>query len=344
MYVLAKIPFATHNQFVFYPSVNYPTFEGVRMAVKRSLVVSSLALFASALMANPVTAAPLSGTPGPSLTPEPKALSSQVAGSTDSGIQNGMRQAYNALPADMREAIPSELRPLQNSPLPRTHALPQSASMCFDSTGRKEKAPEAPQACTNTVAITYDDGPSPETTNHLLDILKSKNVKATFFAIGGNSDAFPEILRRERDEGHLVANHSYNHPQLNALSDDRIAAELDETDKAIEMALGSRPHWLRPPYGATDERVASIAGERGLSLALWDVDTVDWQNRNADITCRNAVDNAVPGSIILMHDIHPSTVDAAPCIIDGLREKGLRPVTLDELVQPVPGHTYTTAE
>ena len=259
-----------------------------------------------------------------------------------------MRQAFNALPADVRKAIPGELRPVQHSPHPRTQPLPQAPSMCFDTNGRKKKAPEAPPACTNTVALTYDDGPSPETTTRLLDILKSKDVKATFFAIGGNSDAFPEILRRERDEGHIVANHSYNHPQLNAIADERIAAELDETDKAIEAALGSKPRWLRPPYGATDERVASIAGQRGLSLALWDVDTSDWQNRNADITCRNAVDNAVdnavPGSIILMHDIHPSTVDATACIIDGLREKGLRPVTLDELVQPVPGRTYTNAE
>ncbi|WKK61604.1 polysaccharide deacetylase family protein [Corynebacterium sp. P3-F1] len=312
--------------------------------MKRSLIASSLAVLTSALIANPATAAPLSSAPGPSLTPAPTALSSTAAQHLDSGIQSGMRQAYNALPTDVRKAIPDELRPFQHMPLPRTQPLPQTASMCFDTDGRKKKAPEAPPACTNTVAITYDDGPSPDTTTRLLDILKSKNIKATFFAIGGNSDAFPEILRRERDEGHLVANHSYNHPQLNAISDERISAELGETDKAIESALGTKPHWLRPPYGATDERVASIAGQHGLSLALWDVDTADWQNRNADITCRNAVDNATAGSIILMHDIHPSTVDATPCIIDGLREKGLRPVTLDELVQPVPGRTYTNAE
>lgn len=272
------------------------------------------------------------------------ALSSQAATTIQSGIQNGMSQAYNALPADVRKAIPNELRPVQHTPLPRTQPLPQAAPMCFDTDGRKKKAPEAPPACTNTVAITYDDGPSPATTNRLLDILKSKDVKVTFFAIGRNSDAFPEILRRERDEGHLVANHSYNHPQLNAIANERIAAELDETNRAIETVLGAKPHWMRPPYGATDERVAAIAGQRGLSLALWDVDTADWQNRNADITCRKAVENASAGSIILMHDIHPSTVDAAPCIIDGLRAKGLRPVTLDELVQPVPGRTFTHAE
>ncbi|WP_297851747.1 polysaccharide deacetylase family protein, partial [uncultured Corynebacterium sp.] len=121
-------------------------------------------------------------------------------------------------------------------------------------------------------------------------------------------------------------------------------AELDTTSDAINAATGSKPRWLRPPYGATNDRVAAVAGQRGMSLALWDVDTLDWQNRNADITCRKAVENAVAGSVILMHDIHPSTVDAAPCIIDGLRAKGLRPVTLDEMIDPVPGRTYTRAE
>lgn len=312
--------------------------------MKRSLVASSLALFTSALIAGPAAAAPISSNPGPSLAPEPAALSSQAAQSIDSGIQNGMSQAYNALPADVKKAIPDELRPVQRTPLPRTQPLPQAAPMCFDTNGRKKRPPEAPPACTNTVAITYDDGPSPETTNRLLDILKSKDVKATFFTIGSNADAFPDILRRERDEGHVVANHSYNHPQLNAISEDRVGRELDESNRAVESALGSKPHWVRPPYGATNDRVAAIAGERGLSLALWDVDTADWQNRNADITCRNAVDNAQAGSIILMHDIHPSTVDAEACIIDGLRAKGLRPVTLDEMIQPVPGHTYTRAD
>jgi len=312
--------------------------------VKRSLIASSLALITSALLASAAVAGPLSANLGPSLEPDPVALSSEASQNITSGVQNGMHQAYNALPPEMKKAVPDELRPVQHTPHPRTQPLHQGAPMCFDHNGRKKSAPEAPPACTNTVAITYDDGPSPETTPRLLDILKSKDAKATFFAIGSNADAFPDILQRERDEDHLVANHSYNHPQLNAISDDRIGRELDETSRAIESALGSKPHWMRPPYGATNDRVAAVSGERDMALALWDVDTADWQNRNADITCRNAVDNAQAGSIILMHDIHPSTVDAAACIIDGLRAKGLRPVTLDEMVQPTPGHTYTRAQ
>lgn len=280
----------------------------------------------------------------PSLSSDPVALSSSVAHDIDSGIQNGMRQAYNALSAEAKNAIPEPFRPVQHSSLPRTEPLQHETSMCRDENERKKPEDEAPQMCMNTVAITYDDGPSPETTTRLLDILKSKDAKATFFVVGSNAEAFPEILQRARDEGHTIANHSYNHPQLSALSDDRIAAELDTTTDAINAALGMKPQWLRPPYGATSDRVAAVAGGRGMGLALWDVDTADWQNRNADITCRNAVDNAVGGSVILMHDIHPSTVDAAACIVDGLRAKGLRPVTLDEMIQPAAGHTYTHAE
>ena len=102
---------------------------------------------------------------------------------------------------------------------------------------------------------------------------------------------------------------------------------------------------MRPPYGSYDSRVASAAGERGMSLAIWDVDTADWQHRNPTTTCKRAVEGAREGSIILMHDIHQPTVDAAECVIDGLRAKGLNPVGLDEMIEhPEAGHVYTRAD
>ena len=101
---------------------------------------------------------------------------------------------------------------------------------------------------------------------------------------------------------------------------------------------------MRPPYGATNNRVASVIGSRDQAVALWDVDTVDWRHRSTAKTCSIAVANAQAGSIILMHDIHPSTVNAAECIIDGLRAKGLHPVSLAELFEaPRAGVTYTSA-
>lgn len=195
--------------------------------------------------------------------------------------------------------------------------------------------------CENCVAITYDDGPVPNT-NNLLDTFAEKGVHATFFLIGGNAAAYPEVVQRMFDEGHEIGNHSYKHPQLPRLSDAGVAKEIDSTNAAIDEAGAPYPVWMRPPYGATNNRVASVVGARGHALALWDVDTSDWKNRNTATTCSIAVARAEAGSVILMHDIHPSTVDAAECIIDGLRAKGLHPVSLAELFEaPESGVTYT---
>ena len=123
-----------------------------------------------------------------------------------------------------------------------------------------------------------------------------------------------------------------------------MAYEIDSTNTAIKEAGGRYPKWMRPPYGATNNRVASVIGSRDQAVALWDVDTADWRHRSTAKTCSIAVANAQAGSIILMHDIHPSTVNAAECIIDGLRAKGLHPVSLAELFEePEAGVTYTSA-
>ncbi|MCZ9293091.1 polysaccharide deacetylase family protein [Corynebacterium meitnerae] len=197
--------------------------------------------------------------------------------------------------------------------------------------------------CENCVAITYDDGPVPNT-NVLLDVLKKKRVHASFFLIGGNAQAYPEIVKRLHNEGHDIGNHTLSHPQLTALSNARVAYEIDSTNTAIKEAGGRYPKWMRPPYGATNNRVASVIGSRDQAVALWDVDTVDWRHRSTAKTCSIAVANAQAGSIILMHDIHPSTVNAAECIIDGLRAKGLHPVSLAELFEaPKAGVTYNSA-
>lgn len=198
-----------------------------------------------------------------------------------------------------------------------------------------------PPACDDCVAITFDDGPSDETVR-LLDILREKDVRASFFVIGTSAELRPGILRRMLFERHTIANHSLNHPPLTTLAEPGIANELDVTTGIIKDSVYWGPRWLRPPYGDMDARVASVAGSRKLALAMWDVDTNDWQHHNPATSCDIAVNQSVPGSIILLHDIHPESVDAVPCIIDGLRAKGLRPVSLDEMVPEVrPGMTYT---
>ena len=261
-----------------------------------------------------------------------------IAGSSDrarSAVEDGWRRAYNGLPGQVKQAVPPHLRP----PEP---AKPADVTVA----PAQEPAPSpVPPNCYNCVAITYDDGPVPGSTERLLDILKRKGVHATFFVVGRNANANPQILRRIRDEGHTIGNHSYSHPDLARQSDGAIAAQLDDTDAALQKQAGLDPHWLRPPYGSHNPRVASAAGARGMALAVWDVDTADWQHRNPATTCKRAVDGTREGSIILMHDIHQPTVDAAECVIDGLRAKGLNPVGLDEMIKrPEAGHVYTRAD
>ena len=261
-----------------------------------------------------------------------------IAGSSDrarSAVEDGWRRAYNGLPGQVKQAVPPHLRP----PEP---AKPADVTVA----PAQEPAPSpVPPKCYNCVAITYDDGPVPGSTERLLDILKRKGVHATFFVVGRNANANPQVLRRIRDEGPTIGNHSFSHPDLARQSDGAIAAQLDDTDAALQKQAGLDPHWLRPPYGSHNPRVASAAGARGMALAVWDVDTADWQHRNPATTCKRAVDGAREGSIILMHDIHQPTVDAAECVIDGLRAKGLNPVGLDEMIKrPEAGHVYTRAD
>ena len=194
--------------------------------------------------------------------------------------------------------------------------------------------------CANCVAITYDDGPGAET-NRLLDKLKAKNAHASFMVIAPSAEQHPELLKRMKAEGHTIGNHTKSHRQLNTLSYEQVSQEIDAGNAAISKATGQGTRWVRPPYGATNATVDQATRDKGVSQALWDVDTVDWKDRNSDHVCSSAVQGAHAGSIVLMHDIHPTTVDAADCVIDGLRAKGLEPVSLDRLLRtPVPGKRY----
>lgn len=226
------------------------------------------------------------------------------------------------------------------------------SSQAFPNTVPGKKAPAAPAPkkpqprseggvdCANCVAITYDDGPGAET-NRLLDKLKAKNAHASFMVLAPNANQHPELLKRMKAEGHTIGNHTKSHRQLNTLSYDQVSQEIDAGNAAIKKATGQGTRWVRPPYGATNATVDQATRNKGVSQALWDVDTMDWKDRNSDHVCSAAVQGARAGSIVLMHDIHPTTVDAADCVIDGLRAKGLEPVSLDRLLRtPVAGKRY----
>ena len=221
-------------------------------------------------------------------------------------------------------------------------AFPQKAPKQKAPTPAKKTEPRNSGGvdCANCVAITYDDGPGAET-NRLLDKLKAKNAHASFMVIAPSAEQHPELLKRMKAEGHTIGNHTKSHRQLNTLPYDQVSQEIDAGNAAIKKATGQSTRWVRPPYGATNPTVDQVTRDKGVSQALWDVDTVDWKDRNSEHVCSSAVQGARAGSIVLMHDIHPTTVDAADCVIDGLRAKGLEPVSLDRLLRtPAAGKRY----
>ena len=198
----------------------------------------------------------------------------------------------------------------------------------------------APTTGNKVIALTFDDGPGPYTA-HLLDVLDQYGAKATFFLIGSKVSSQANVVRSIHARGHQLGNHSWSHPELPKLPVDQIAGEIDRTNDAIKQATGVTPAILRPPYGAVNGVVLEQLRLRGMSSILWSVDTRDWADRNSDIVCSRAVAGARPGAIILMHDIHQTSVGAVPCILSALKQQGYSFVTVQGLLgNMAPGAGY----
>lgn len=183
------------------------------------------------------------------------------------------------------------------------------------------------------VAITFDDGPHPKNTPRLLDMLRERNIKATFYVIGRNVDLYPNVLRRTVSEGHEVGNHTYNHPILSKLGDSTVRDELIKCRDAVARAAGVQPRTLRPPYGALLQRQREwIHRELKYPTIMWSVDPLDWKRPGASVVTSRILSNTTPGAIVLAHDLHASTVDAMPGTLDGLLRKGYKFVTVSQLL------------
>ncbi len=197
------------------------------------------------------------------------------------------------------------------------------------------------------IAMTFDDGPSAKLTPKLLDMLKERHIKATFFVVGQNAAENPEIIKRMVDEGHEVANHSWSHPALNKLGADGLRAQMEKTNDAIVAGGAPRPTLMRPPYGATSASLDRVLNEQYKMIPiLWSVDPLDWKVRNANHVHDVIVAQAHPGAIILSHDIHATTVAAMPQTFDDLLKKGYKFVTVSELIEmdkPLPPKPSPTA-
>lgn len=186
----------------------------------------------------------------------------------------------------------------------------------IDTTGRK------------LVALTFDDGPSGATTGRLLDLLAEKQVKATFFVVGNMVQKNSALLQREVAEGHEVGSHTMTHRNLAKASAGDIRWELDQVNALFQQYLGRSVKLVRPPYGSINDTVRS---QSGAPLVLWTVDTEDWKNKNPATILERVRAGAFDGTIILMHDIYATTVDAVGPVIDELRAQGYEFLTVSEL-------------
>lgn len=187
----------------------------------------------------------------------------------------------------------------------------------------------------SVIAVTFDDGPHPEFTPRLLDTLKERNIKATFFLVGRSAAAHPQVVKRMVEEGHEVANHTWAHPLLTGYSTEGVSSQLKRAHDAIEKAGGVAPILYRPPYGGVRlGQRRSIQEQFGYPTILWDFDPLDWQSpRSVQKVHDRVLAGTKPGSIVLLHDIHETTVNAMPATLDVLIERGFRMVTVTQLIQ-----------
>lgn len=255
-------------------------------------------------------------------------------------------------------SIPAAIRPAQETPTQLSKTLPDNLhtaaiavhtpshmhaatpSLLGSARALNSPLPRAdPCKHTKCVALTFDDGPGPYT-RHLLTTLRKHHVHATFFLIGKRVKHWGSVARAEVAQGNEICGHSWSHKDLGEMSHAAIRRDTQKVIKTIHKATGVTITCMRPPYGALTAKQAKATG---LKNYLWDVDTLDWKTLNTKKTIKAATRHIRPGSIIIMHDIHKSTVNGVPKIIKKLKHKGFRLVTVDQLLtrdHPQPGHKY----
>lgn len=183
------------------------------------------------------------------------------------------------------------------------------------------------------ITLTFDDAPDEVNTPKLLDILKTNDVKASFFMIGENMRGSNIVLvKRAYDEGHLVLNHSFSHPRMTDLNATGMSAQLDRTSRRIEEITGKYPLLFRPPYGAINPLVVDVTNEHNMTTILWSMDSLDWGIDDPKPIVQIVSSKIQSGDIIMMH-CNSSSVGALPAIIKNLKEQGYTFVNLDEMLK-----------
>lgn len=179
------------------------------------------------------------------------------------------------------------------------------------------------------IALTFDDGPHPVYTPMLLEGLKKRDVKASFFLLGKAAEEYPDIVKEMHEKGHLIGNHTYHHVDIKNANADMIEKEVVSANELIEEITGQYPQFIRPPFGHQDDGIEEMTG---MICVMWNVDPLDWCTTDASLVVERVLAHAEDDCIILMHDQYKSSVQAAFTIVDELQKRGYEFVTVDELL------------
>lgn len=190
----------------------------------------------------------------------------------------------------------------------------------------------------NRVALTFDDGPDMCFTPQMLEILKQEQVSATFFVVGKMVEQYPHVVEQIVTEGHVVGNHSYSHPYFTQLTLAEVQEEIDRANALLNHIIHHKPLFVRPPYGAIDDRITQSLGDRGYKVIQWSVDTLDWREDSTPESILERVKADIrAGGIVLQHSFGRGqiqhSVAVLPQIIQYLKDSGYRLVTVDQLLQ-----------
>lgn len=183
------------------------------------------------------------------------------------------------------------------------------------------------------LALTFDDGPDPAVTPHILDQLKQQHVRATFFLIGNRAARFPGVVRQIYEAGDEIGSHSWNHPDLTKLSPAQVEAQVSLAQGAIIAAGVPAPYTFRPPYGALN---AMVRAHIPLAIAMWNIDPEDWNTKDPKQISDRIIAQARPGGVIDLHDIHQPTADALSAALPNLKSR-FQLVTFSQLFNLAPG-------
>lgn len=182
------------------------------------------------------------------------------------------------------------------------------------------------------VALTFDDGPDPQRTPAVLDLLARQGVRATFFVVGARAEAHPELVRRMVAEGHVVGNHSYTHSwRFPFRSLGRTMEELCRTGEVLHRITGRQPRLFRPPFGVTNPTIARAVRRLGLDPVGWSIRSLDTMGQSPERVAARILRRLHPGAVILLHDRCAGSERLVGLLVEGLRSRGLEPVTLPEL-------------